>query len=170
MRTARRILDLIVGSACCLILAGMIAVLAWQVFSRYALDAPSTFSEEILRYGMIWSSFLGAALACSHGTHMAVDLVREAAKGRVRHALHVLVPLSFLAFSVAVLIVGGLSAMNIASGQHSAVLHIPMEWVYAAMPVGGGLLAIYSLLNLAERIFETREEPDPLAKAMAAGD
>jgi TRAP-type C4-dicarboxylate transport system permease small subunit len=170
MKTARRILDLIVGSACCLILAGMIAVLAWQVFSRYALNAPSTFSEEILRYGMIWSSFLGAALACSRGTHMAVDLVREASKGWVRRALTILVPVSFLVFSVSVLILGGLQAVEIAGGQRSAVLQIPINWVYAAMPVGGSLLAIYSLLNLAERIINRREEADPIEKAMAAGD
>jgi TRAP-type C4-dicarboxylate transport system permease small subunit len=170
MKTARRILDLIVGSACCLILAGMIAVLAWQVISRYALNAPSTFSEEILRYGMIWLSFLGAALACSRGTHMAVDLLREASKGWLRRALRVLVPVSFLVFSVTVLIIGGLQAMDIAGNQSSAVLQIPISWVYAAMPVGGVLLAIYSLLNLAERIFDTREEADPVEKAMAAGD
>ncbi|WP_068111081.1 TRAP transporter small permease [Tropicimonas marinistellae] len=170
MKAARRILDSVVGAACCLILALMIVVLAWQVFSRYALNTPSTFSEEILRYGMIWSSFLGAAYACSRGTHMAVGLVRDMAKGRLAYLLHLLVPISFLIFSVTVLIVGGLRAMDIASGQYSAVLQIPMVWVYAAMPVGGAFMVVYSILNLLERLFETREEADPLEKAMASGD
>ncbi|MFP7334128.1 TRAP transporter small permease subunit, partial [Shouchella clausii] len=32
----------------------MVLVAIWQVFSRYVLNAPSTFSEEFLRYSLIW--------------------------------------------------------------------------------------------------------------------
>lgn len=148
MKAARRFLDLIVGSACCLILAGMIVVLSWQVFSRYVLNTPSAVSEEVLRYGMIWSSLLGAAYACGRGTHMSIDLLRDMAKGRVRLAMDLLVPLSFGLLAGAVLIRGGLRAMEVAGSQTSAVLQIPMTWVYAAMPVGGACILIYAVLNL----------------------
>lgn len=170
MKSARRILDTVVGAACCLILAMMVVVLAWQVFSRYALNTPSIFSEEILRYGMIWVSFLGAAYACSRGTHMAVTLVRDHARGRLGLFLQLLVPISFMIFAVMVLILGGWRAMDIANGQSSAVLQISMVWVYAAMPVGGVFILIYSVINFLERLFETRVEADPLEKAMATGD
>ena len=169
MKAARRILDFIVGAACCLILAGMVVILAWQVISRYAFNTPSTFSEELLRYGMIWTSFLGAAYACSRGTHMAIDLVRDMAKGPFARFLDLLVPISFIAFSVLVLIIGGMRAVSIASGQYSAVLLIPMVWVYAAMPVGGAFMLIFSILNLIERIMHTRDAAGPLEKAAATG-
>ncbi|WP_323768054.1 TRAP transporter small permease [Marinovum sp.] len=170
MKAARRFLDLIVGSACCLILAGMIVVLAWQVFSRYVLNTPSAVSEEVLRYGMIWSSLLGAALASGRGTHMSIELLRDKARGRARLMMELLVPLSFGALSLAVLIRGGLRAMEVAGTQKSAVLQIPMTWVYAAMPVGGVFILIYALLNLVDLLRGQRASVDEIDKALAAGD
>ncbi|MFV0333069.1 MAG: TRAP transporter small permease [Tropicimonas sp.] len=170
MKAARRILDTIVGAACCLILAVMVVVLAWQVFSRYAINTPSTFSEEVLRYGMIWSSFLGAAFACSRGSHMAISLIPDMARGRTGFLLRLMVPVSFIVFSILVMIVGGVSAVKVAGGQYSAVLRIPMVWVYAAMPVGGAFMLIYSILNLADRFLDTREGAGPVGKAMTTGE
>lgn len=170
MRTARRILDLIVGSACCLILAGMIVVLTWQVVSRYVLNTPSAVSEEILRYGMIWSSLLGAAFASGRGTHMAIDLLRDRATGRLRLAMDLLVPVSFGLLAFHVLILGGLRAMDIAGTQTSAVLQIPMVWVYAAMPASGICMLIYAALNFVDFIRGRRDRPDEVEKAIAAGD
>ncbi|EPX75504.1 TRAP transporter small permease [Salipiger mucosus] len=170
MTRLRRILDGGVGYSACLILMAMVAVLVWQVFSRYVLNAPSTSSEELLRYGMIWSSLLGAAFAAGRGTHMSVELLPGMAPPRVRRLLGLLVPLSFIVFAVAVLIIGGFRAVSVAGTQTSPVMQIPMQWVYAAMPVSGLLIVIYSLLNLVERIAGRRDEADEFEKALAAGD
>ena len=79
---ARRGLDLVVGAVSCTLLSLLVVVLVWQVVSRYALNAPSTSSEEILRYGVIWMSLLGAAYASGRGSHMTVDLLRDRLTGR----------------------------------------------------------------------------------------
>lgn len=150
MRALRRLLDIAVGGACSLLLGGMVAVLAWQVFSRYALNDPSTFSEELLRYGVIWMSLLGAAYATGAGTQMAISLARQCVTGRKRMIIDMLVPLSFIVFSVAVLVIGGLRGVSIASGQTSPVLRLPMPLIYASLPVSGVLMMLYSLLNLVD--------------------
>ena len=170
MHAARRILDFITGATCCLLLTGMILVISWQVFSRYALNTPSTFSEEILRFAVVWLSLLGAAYSTGRGTHMAVDLLRDISRGRLRKALDVLVPVVFIVFAVVVLIIGGLRAVEIASQQTTAVLRLPMGAVYAALPVSGVLMALYSILNLVDVFQEAPHEASHLEKAVIAGD
>jgi TRAP-type C4-dicarboxylate transport system permease small subunit len=61
MAHARLLIDQIIRFFCCLLLSAMIIIVTWQVISRYVLNAPSTFSEELLRFGVIWLSLLGAA-------------------------------------------------------------------------------------------------------------
>jgi TRAP-type C4-dicarboxylate transport system permease small subunit len=154
----------------CLLLGGMVAVLAWQVFSRYVLNAPSVSSEEILRMSVVWLSLLGAAYSCGKGTHMSIELLRDLVPGPARQALTMLVPVSFIVFAGGVMIPGGLRAMEIANGQTTAVLRLPMPWIYASLPVSGILFVAYSLLNLADLVRHRRDFPDEADKIMAAGD
>ena len=37
----------------CTLMAIMVLVAIWQVFTRYVLNSPSTFSEEFLRHSLI---------------------------------------------------------------------------------------------------------------------
>ena len=154
----------------CLLLGGMVAVLAWQVFSRYVLNAPSVSSEEILRMSVVWLSLLGAAYSCGKGTHMSIELLRDLVPEPARQALTMLVPVSFIVFAGGVMIPGGLRAMEIANGQTTAVLRLPMPWIYASLPVSGILFVAYSLLNLADLVRHRRDFPDEADKIMAAGD
>ncbi|WP_128255449.1 TRAP transporter small permease [Falsirhodobacter deserti] len=164
----RRLLDLCVGSVCAVLLAALVVVLCWQVISRYALNAPSTLTEETLRFGVIWLSLLGAAYATGRGTHMTIDLARNLATGRTRQLLEILVPVGFILFALAVLVIGGMRGVEIASRQVSPVLRIPMGWVYASLPVSGVLMILYSLLNLIDLLRGTRGRPDSFEKALSA--
>ena len=168
MTRLRRLLDLCIGSVCAVLLAALVVVLCWQVFSRYALGTPSTLTEETLRFGVIWLSLLGAAYATGQGTHMAIDLARDITTGRARQVLEMLVPVAFIIFAVAVLILGGMRGMEIASRQLSPVLRVPMGWVYASLPVSGGLMILYSLLNLIDLARGTRPRPAGMDKALSA--
>jgi TRAP-type C4-dicarboxylate transport system permease small subunit len=170
MARARLLIDQIIRFLSCSLLSAMIIVVTWQVISRYVLNAPSTFSEELLRFGVIWLSLIGAAYATGRGTHMAVDLFKEMAGGRLRLILDFLVPVAFIAFAVAVLIVGGLWAVTIAAQQYSAVLHIPMGAIYAALPTSGVLIILYSILNIVELLQGRYVEPSPVEKALKVGD
>lgn len=152
------------------LLGGMVCVLAWQVFSRYALSSPSVWSEEILRLSVVWLSLLGAAYSCGKGTHMSIEILRDFAGTRARRGLELLVPISFIIFAAGVMIPGGLRAMEIAGGQTTAVMRLPMAWIYASLPTSGVLFVLYSLLNLVDLLREERDRPDEEEKLVAAGD
>ncbi|MDN5569591.1 MAG: TRAP transporter small permease subunit, partial [Paracoccus sp. (in: a-proteobacteria)] len=74
----RRGLDLILGTLCCSLLMVLVVVLARQVISRYLLNAPSSSTEEVLRYGVIWMSLLGAAYATGQGEFVVFGPVQNA--------------------------------------------------------------------------------------------
>lgn len=152
MPTIRRFLDIFLGTSCSLLLLSMVGVLCWQVISRYVFNDPSTYTEELLRLGLVWLSLLGAAYSAGRGSHMAIDLLRDLSRGRFRTFLKLLVPISFIIFSVYVLIMGGLHSMQISSKQLTAVLQLPMASFYAALPVCGVLLILYAILNLIDVI------------------
>lgn len=150
MQPLRRGLDLTLGFVCCALLAGLVIVLAWQVISRYAMNAPSSSTEEILRYGVIWMSLLGAAYAVGQGSHLAVDLLRDRLGRMGKLRLDAVIAVAFVLFASVVLIWGGMRGVTIAASQKSAVMQIPMSWVYLSLPVSGALMIVYSLLNLTD--------------------
>ena len=87
MNRIRSITDWVTGFICCSLLSAMIVIVCWQVISRYWLNDPSTFSEELLRFGVIWLSLFGIALATGRGVHMTVDLFKDRTVGRTHWLL-----------------------------------------------------------------------------------
>ena len=65
-----RTLDLLLA----VMLAVLVASLAWQVFGRYVLDRAPAWSEELARFLMVWVTMLGAAAV--------MDVVGEHPQGR----------------------------------------------------------------------------------------
>ena len=172
MPKTRRFLDIFLGTTCSLLLLSMVVILSWQVISRYVLNDPSTFTEELLRLGLVWLSLLGAAYSAGRGSHMAIDLLRDLSRGRFRKFLKLLVPVSFIIFSIYVLILGGLHSMQIASKQLTAVLQMPMSSFYAALPVCGVLLILYAILNLIDVLKEptTNQSDSNVDQSLSIGE
>lgn len=152
MNAIRTVLDRVTATFCCALLTAMIILVVWQVVSRYVLNSPSTFTEETLRYGVIWLSLVGTAYVAGKNKHMAVDLLSERLTGNARKTLILVIQLFFVVFGAAVLIKGGMKAVSIAAFQRSAVLQIPMGYVYGALPVSGVLMVIYGVLNAIDTL------------------
>jgi TRAP-type C4-dicarboxylate transport system permease small subunit len=51
----------------------MVINVLWQVFSRYFTDNPSSFTDELARYLMMWLGILGAAYVGGRNEHVAID-------------------------------------------------------------------------------------------------
>lgn len=125
----------------------------WQVFTRFVLADPSSFTDEAARYLLVWVSLFGAAYATGKRAHLAIDLLRTRLRGRAVHYHGIGVGLVVLAFATLVMVVGGarLVALSFALGQTSAALDVPLGAVYLALPASGALIALYSVLFIVER-------------------
>lgn len=136
-----------------LMFAAVINVL-WQVFTRWVLDAPSPYTEELARYLLIWIGLIGAGYAAGQKIHLAIDLLPSMLEGRRRLALEIVIDGFILLFAVFVLIVGGyrLVSLTLLMGQRSAALGVQLGYVYTAIPLSGLIIAFYAILSIRERV------------------
>ena len=80
-------MDKFLSIACAVLLSFMTILVLIQVFSRYVLNSPVAFTEELVRYSLIWTGFIGAAYAFSTREHMFLTLVRDKFTGKAHTAL-----------------------------------------------------------------------------------
>ena len=55
----------------------------WQVFSRYVLNAPSSYTDELAGFLLIWVGVVGAAYVAANREHLAIDLLLQDRKSVV---------------------------------------------------------------------------------------
>ncbi len=113
----------------------------YQVITRFVFDAPSTWSEVVTRSSMIWSVFLGVAVAFRHGAMISVDVIMTTLPPRIGVALFMVANAASLVFFAILLWQGYLMTGRVV-GQKLAALEISIAWVYAALPVGSGFILI----------------------------
>lgn len=136
------------------ILAALMGLLVldvlWQVFTRFVLGDASSFTEEAARFLLIWISLLGAAYVTGKRRHLAIDLLPQRFDGVRRRRIEAVIDGCILFFALVVLVGGGtrLVWVTLYLGQSSAALGLPLGVVYAALPISGGLMALYTISDL----------------------
>lgn len=150
-----------VESLCVLLLAVISVDLLLGVFSRYVLARTFVWYDEVARASFIWLVFLGAAAAVKRGAHFGLHMVVDAMPPHLKRPVLLLTPFTVITFS-AVLVVQGWDLMRHGATQTTAVMAMPVSWIYAAMPVGGALMILYSL-PVAWRIWRGSAEADHAA-------
>jgi len=124
----------------------------WQVLSRYMLSAPSKFTDELAGFLLMWVTLLGAAYATGKRQHLALGLMKSKLSGdnlkRIELSIHVITTI----FAVGVMIIGGswLIITRFYLGQISAVLQVPIGYVYMVLPISGIFIIYYSIANAFE--------------------
>ena len=126
----------------------------WQVFSRYVLSSPSSFTDELAGYLLIWVSLLGAAYVAGRREHLAIDIMLQRSGPARQRILRIIIQSVILGFSFTVLVIGGswLVYTRFYLGVTSAALQIPLGYVYIVLPVSGLLIVYYSIGHLKEAI------------------
>jgi len=146
-------IDSILEKLVLLILVLMLASVVWQVFSRFILKNPSTITDEVSSFSLIWVGLLGAAYAAGKNLHLAIDLIPEDLVKKRQNLFNGIVFISVAVFAFTVMIIGGfrLVQLSFQFGQTSATLEIPLGFIYMVVPISGILICYYSidtLLNL----------------------
>ncbi len=96
----KKSLDKVLGTILVFLMALIVIAVLWQVFSRYVMQNPSSVTEEIARYLMIWIGILGAAYASGQQEHLAINILppklNERNRIRLRIGINILIILSDL--------------------------------------------------------------------------
>ena len=122
----------------------------WQVFSRYLLSSPSSFTDELAGFLLIWVGVLGAAYVAGRKEHLAIDiLIQRSPPVRQRKLLYLIHSLIFL-FALSVMVIGGVYLVytRFVLQVKSAALQLPLGYVYMVLPISGLIIMYYEVLHI----------------------
>lgn len=145
------ILSSILGALACLGIA--------QVVARYIFKSPIAWSEEVIRFALIWCVFLGAGVVARKGMLIAVEVIYVALPpAAARLVAHFSLGICIIFWSV--LVYFGWTVSGMVGSLMSGSLELPMRYVYLAIPVG----AFFALVNTIIVAFD----PPPTVIVQAA--
>ncbi|HEY8567886.1 TRAP transporter small permease [Microbulbifer sp.] len=143
------------------LLALMVVDVTWQILTRFLPMQPSSYTEELARYLLVWIGILGGAYAFRKKSHLGIDLLTNALHGTARKTVQIFVVLVCFGFAASAMVYGGskLMLLTFELEQYSAALNIPMGYVYSVLPLSGLLICLFSIDQLVELITAKQELP-----------
>lgn len=128
----------------------MVVNVLWQVFSRYVIGAPSSFTDELARYLMIWIGILGAAYVSGRNKHVAIDVLPSRLSAKTQKKLSLIVRILIILFCLFALVIGGsrLVYVTYVLDQYSPALQVPLAAVYMVIPISGLLIIYFKISDI----------------------
>jgi TRAP-type C4-dicarboxylate transport system permease small subunit len=134
----------------------MLATLSAQVFLRYVFGKALSWSEELSLLGFAWVVVISTVIGIRRLTHARMDLVIGLLPKSLHGAVDALVSLMMCALGLFIAYAGWNYVLE-TRGSTSAAIGFPIEFLYAAAPTFGVLVALFSferLLPWAESLNE----------------
>lgn len=141
-------LNKVLGYAIAALVGVMVLGCCWQVITRFLLNNPSKYTEEFLRYALIWMTMLGVPYAYGQERHISINIVTKTFSQKGSLMTKMVIEVIVMLLCVTVFIIGGIMVTMNSAGQISPALQIPMPLYYVGLPICGVLTLLYSANRL----------------------
>ena len=130
-----------------------------NVLLRYFLSSAIFWAEEVLRYCIVWMTFIGASTCVKEDSHICIDILSGMLKPRGKKVLNVFLNLAGIAFGVIFLVISYRFVTQIqTTNQVSATIgNVPMYLIYMCFPISFVLYIIRSAEGVVRNIKSLRE-------------
>ena len=147
MKKIRNSIEKIIEWVLISLLGIMVINVLWQGFSRFFTSNPSSFTDEMARFFMIWVGVLGAAYVGGKNEQVAIGFFSEKVLAANQKLMGGFVFIFFFWFGFFALLIGGSRLVYITAKleQFSPSLQIPLAVVYAVIPISGVLIIFFKL-------------------------
>jgi len=136
-----------------LLLANIIVVIFIQVFFRFILNFPLSWTEELSRLSLIWLVFISSVIAYREASHLDVKMFTDKLPRKLRLYLEVVVLIFIDIFSI-FLVIKGIKFYIRQFMVISPALNISYAWFYASAPISAILVIFHSRFIIADKIKE----------------
>ena len=153
-------LDRICGVLIVFMIGAMVIITVAQIIFRSWFSALS-WSEEVTRYLLIWSTFLGATCVYRHSGNIAITFIQEACPPKVTKLLRILVHAVCMVLFAVLCWYGARYAMNLK--KTATTLPIKMSYIFVVVPISMGICAYHALVLLLLELGQ--KTPDKEVKA-----
>jgi TRAP-type C4-dicarboxylate transport system permease small subunit len=146
----RVLIDKFLGWLVTVFMGILVLNVLWQVASRFIIGHPSSFTDELAGFLLIWVGLLGAAYATGQKQHLAIDLISKKLSDHKKRVLDTVINLLIMLFAVVILIIGGSNLVYITFhlNQISSALQLPIGYVYLVIPISGVFIIYYAITDI----------------------
>lgn len=132
------------------VMSTLVLDVLWQVASRYLLSSPSSFTDELAGFLLIWVGLLGAAYVAGRKEHLAIDILLQKTRENRRKKLELVIYLCIFIFAMVVMLIGGIWLVytRFLLVVQSAALQLPLGYVYMVLPLSGLLIMYFSIFHI----------------------
>ncbi len=141
----KKYVDYVLARFVILIMTVLVIDVLWQVASRFIMREPSSWTDELAGFLLIWVGLFGAAYATGKKDHLAIDLLPRKLNPRRKKNLDLVINTLIALFGLIIMFVGGirLTLITFKLNQISSALKIPVGYVYLAIPLSGLFIMFY---------------------------
>jgi TRAP-type transport system small permease protein len=156
-------LNAVAAIACHLLLVAIVSVIVLQVFLRFVLNSPTSWSEEVALLFLIWFGLLAVAVGVRRHEHVAIHFLRDLLPAPLGIALDYATQVAIGVFMLTLVLYGD-NLVALVGVQVLPASSIPKAYLYFPVIAGGLLGLLNAATNLLLRdvtvdISETLDEP-----------
>ena len=130
------------------LLAAMVVVVCWAVFTRYVLNSSLVWYDEFASYLLVWLTFYGAVVADYQRRHINFDLLVNKLKPAARRVVDVIGEFFVLGFQFVLCYYGWILTEKMGDETAISLPWVQIAWVNSVLPITGALLLLISLARL----------------------
>lgn len=119
----------------------LLCLLTWQIVTRWLLNDPSLWSEELARVLFMYMSLIGCAYAIKTSTHVNITFFSDKLPEKIRLWLVFSLELAVLASIFAIIYLGYQHVQRTAFFE-LITLGISSKWMNYSLPLGGVFMVI----------------------------
>lgn len=139
-------IEVVIGVLCLLVIFTLVL---FQAVQRYLPIDQVAWTGEVSRFGLVWLTFSAAGLLITMRGHIALEIV-DAARSQMFVRVVQSAAMLIVAAVACMLVVEAIELIDSQGILKSAVLRIPMSWVYIPVLIGVVSTAIRSLIQAVQ--------------------
>jgi TRAP-type mannitol/chloroaromatic compound transport system permease small subunit len=145
-----------VGKAASFLILVLIAVLMYEVLSRYIFNEPTRWSNEISQYLLTGVVMLGGGYCLAGREHVRVDVLFRNFGHRTRCVIEILTFLIVMTFVSAIVWKGGELCYDafLQDKRSMTIMELPLFPSMVLVPIGAFLLGLQSLGHAIQAVLE----------------
>jgi TRAP-type C4-dicarboxylate transport system permease small subunit len=147
MKILEGIFDVIEQGFGVLFLLIMFVSVLIQIFFRYVLNTPTTWTEEAARYSFIWTVLLGAAFAVRRKEHVVLELMVKRLPANLQRYIS-LVFNAIILISLIYLLPVSWKFFYFTKNVSAPTLNISWGFLFFSAPLSITLMIIHTLVRL----------------------
>jgi TRAP-type C4-dicarboxylate transport system permease small subunit len=142
LKKFNKVIFYVTGIIAALCLFVIVMLVFAQVITRYFLGFAIKWASEVTVFAMMWMVFLGCSMGYKMDNVIALSIVTDRVSERARHIIKIIVAL-LLIFFFGISFCSNLEILAFAANKSSAILGVPMNYIYSAWSVAAVVMTLY---------------------------